>query len=119
MLPGLGGLQQELAVWAPDFVGSILFLASGYLAFGETCHTYWAWKPRSLSWWITFTNLLGCVAFMMSAFFAFVPKEAFHFNAALISVLFTLLGAVGFLAGSLLMLPEASDAASHGSSSAP
>ena len=28
------------------------------------------------------------------------------------------LGAVGFLAGSLLMLPEASDAASHGSSSA-
>ena len=118
LLPGLGWLQQDLAVWVPDFVGSILFLASGYLAFGETCHTYWAWKPRSLSWWITFTNLLGCVAFMMSAFFAFVPKEAFHFNAALISVLFTLLGAVGFLAGSLLMLPEASDAPSHGSPSA-
>ena len=46
MLPGLGWLQQDLAVWIPDFVGSILFLASGYLAFGETCHTYWAWKPR-------------------------------------------------------------------------
>jgi len=54
---------------------------------------------------------------MISAFFAFVPKEAFHFNAALISVFFTLLGAVGFLAGSLLMLPEAGDAASNGSSS--
>ena len=118
MLPGLGWLQQDLAVWVPDFVGSILFLASGYLAFGETCHTYWAWKPRSLSWWITFTNLLGCVGFMISAFFAFVPKEAFHFNAALISVFFTLLGAFGFLAGSLLMLPEASDAALHGSPSA-
>jgi hypothetical protein len=71
MLPGLGWLQQDLAVWIPDFVGSILFLASGYLAFGETCHTYWAWKPQSLSWWITFTNLFGCVAFMISAFFAF------------------------------------------------
>ena len=118
MLPGLGRLQQDLAIWVPDFEGSVLFLASGYLAFGETCHTYWAWKPHSLAWWITFTNLLGCVAFMISAFFAFVPKHAFPFNAALISVFFTLLGAFGFLAGSLLMLPEASDAASHGSSSA-
>jgi hypothetical protein len=50
---------------------------------------------------------------MISTFFAFVSKEAFHFDAALISVFFTLLGAFGFLAGSLLMLPEASDAASH------
>jgi hypothetical protein len=119
LLPGLGWLQQDLAVWIPDFVGSILFLASGYLAFGETCHTYWAWKPQSLSWWITFTNLLGCVAFMISAFFAFVPKEASPFNAALVSLFFTLLGAFGFLAGSLLMMAEASDAASHGSASAP
>ena len=119
LLPELGRLQQNLAVWAPDFVGSMLFLASGYLAFGETCHTYWAWKPQSLSWWITFTNLLGCIAFMISAFFAFVPKEAPPFNAALVSLFFTLLGAFGFLAGSLLMLAEASDAASHGSASAP
>lgn len=117
MIPGLGRLQQDLAVWMPDFLGSILFLVSGYLAFAETCHTHWAWKPRSLSWWITFTNLLGCLAFMISAFFAFVPKEAFAFNAGLISAFFTFLGAFGFLAGSLLMLPEASHAALHGSSS--
>ena len=115
MLPGLPWWQQDLAVWVPDFLGSILFLISGYLAFGETCHSYWQWKPESLSWWITFTNLLGCVAFMISAFFAFVPKKASPFDAAQISVLFTLLGAFGFLAGSLLMLPEASDAVSHGS----
>jgi len=117
MLPGLGWFQQDLAIWVPDFVGSVLFLVSGYLAFGETCHAYWAWKPQSLAWWITFTNLLGCVAFMISAFFAFVPKEPFGFNAALISVSFTLLGAFGFLVGSLLMLPEASDATWQGSTS--
>ena len=116
-LRGLSWWQQDLAVWVPDFVGSILFLVSGYLAFGETCHTYWAWKPQSLSWWITFTNLLGCVSFMISAFFAFVPREASPVNAAQISVYFTLLGAFGFLAGSLLVLPEASDADLHGSSS--
>ncbi len=106
MLPGLNWLQQDRAVWLPDFVGSILFLVSGYLAFIETCHAHWAWKPRSLSWWITFANLLGCVAFMISAVFAFVPPHSPEFNAASISVTFTLLGAIGFLLGSLLMLPE-------------
>lgn len=116
-LRGLSWWQQDLAVWVPDFVGSVLFLVSGYPAFGETCHTYWAWKPQSLSWWITFANLLGCVSFMISAFFAFVPREASPVNAAQISVYFTLLGAFGFLAGSLLVLPEASDTDLHGSSS--
>jgi hypothetical protein len=106
MLPGLDWLQQDRAVWLPDFVGSILFLVSGYLAFIETCHAHWAWNPRSLSWWITFANLLGCVAFMISAVFAFVPQHSPTFDAAALSVAFTLVGAIGFLVGSLLMLPE-------------
>ena len=32
MLPGLDWLQQDLEIWGPDMAGSILFLASGYLA---------------------------------------------------------------------------------------
>jgi hypothetical protein len=71
-----------LAVWATRLRGIHPLLASGYLAFGEICHTYWAWKPQSLPWWMTFTNLLGRVAF--------VPKEEFPFNAAQISVFFIL-----------------------------
>jgi hypothetical protein len=110
MQSGLSWWRQDVAIWLPDFLGSMLFLASGQLAFAETCHAYWAWQPRSLSWWITFTNLLGCVAFMISAFFAYVPRTPFPFEAGVISVVFTLLGALGFLAGSLLMLPEASAA---------
>lgn len=106
MLPGMDWLQQDLEIWAPDFLGSILFLASGYLAFIETCHAHWAWKPDSLSWWVTFINFLGCVAFMISAVFAFVPPSTPGFDAATISVLFTFIGGTCFLAGSLLMLPE-------------
>ncbi len=106
MLPGLTWLQQDLEIWVPNFAGSILFLASGYLAFIETCHAHWAWKPDSLSWWVTFVNFLGCIAFMISAVFAFVPPSAPKFDAATISVLFTFIGGVCFLAGSLLMLPE-------------
>jgi len=106
MIPGLTWFQQDLEIWIPNVIGSMLFLASGYLAFVETCHAHFAWKPASLSWWVTFANLLGCVAFMISAVFAFVPPEPFAFDGLTISVAFTLLGAVGFLVGSLLMLPE-------------
>jgi hypothetical protein len=106
MLPGLNWLQQDLIIWAPDFNGSILFLVSGYLAFIETCHAHWAWKPASISWWVTFVNLLGCVGFMISAAFAFVLPRSPSFDEVTVSVTFTLIGAVGFLIGSLLMLPE-------------
>lgn len=106
MIPGLDWLQQDLEIWIPNVAGSVLFLASGYLAFAETCHAHFAWKPASISWWVTFANLFGCVAFMISAVFAFVPPKPLAFDALTVSVTFTLLGAVGFLFGSLLMLPE-------------
>ncbi len=106
MLPGLDWLQQDLAIWAPDFAGSLLFLASGYLAFIETCHAHFAWRPHNISWWVTLANLLGCIAFMISAVFAFVPPQSPSFDTAAFATLFTLIGATGFLIGSLLMLPE-------------
>ncbi len=108
LVPGMNWLQQDLWVWGPDFAGSVLFLASGCLAFWETCHAFWRWEPTNLSWWVTFTNLLGCLAFMASAFFAFVPRHPFVFDAAAVAVVFTLIGAVGFFAGSVLLLPETS-----------
>lgn len=104
MQPDMGWFQLDLKVWAPDLAGSMLFLASGYLAFAETCHGYWAWNPKSISWWVTFINLMGCVAFMFSAELAFVPPHAA--GPALSSVTFTLIGAICFWVGSLLMLPE-------------
>jgi hypothetical protein len=107
MIPSLTWFQQDLVIWAPNIIGSILFLASGYLAFIETCHTHWAWKPRSISWWVVFTNLLGGMGFMASALFAIVLPGLPNIEAVTVAVLFTLLGAIGFLVGSLLMLPEA------------
>ena len=106
LLPELDWLQQDLAIWTPDFVGSVLFLASGYLAYIETCHAHWGWKPGSISWWVTSINLLGWVGFMVSGVFAFVRPQGLSVDAATVSSVFTLLGAVGFLVGSLLMLPE-------------
>jgi hypothetical protein len=106
LLPHLDWLQQDLLIWAPDIAGSILFLASGYLAFIEAGHAYWAWEPTSITWWVVSVNLLGCLAFMISAMFAFVPAGTPAFDNGAISVGFTLIGGVCFLLGSLLMLPE-------------
>jgi hypothetical protein len=107
MRPDLSSLQRNLEIWVPDLAGSILFLLSGYLAFAEVSHARWAWKPWSLSWWVTAINLVGCMAFMASAVFAYVPSSPAKLDGAVISVAFTLFGALGFLIGSLLMLPEA------------
>jgi hypothetical protein len=110
--PDLTWLQRDEAVWAPDFGGSVLFLLSGYLAFNEACAARWAWRPRELAWWITVVNLVGCVAFMISAVLSFVPRHALWVDAVTASVVCTLIGALGFLLGSLLMLPEAGTAVS-------
>lgn len=107
MHTGLNWQQQDTAIWLPDLLGSMLFLASGYLAFIETCHRHWAWMPHLLSWRITFVNLLGCIAFMISAVLAFVPANAADPTVLALSLCFTLLGAIGFFVGAALMLPEA------------
>jgi hypothetical protein len=111
--PSANWIAQNLSIWLPDMFGSIFFLASGYLAFVETCHSYWAWMPHLLSWRITFVNLLGCIFFMVSAVLSFIPLQPQNFDASTASLLFTLLGALAFFTGALLLLPEASsDAAS-------
>lgn len=106
MLKSLDWLQQDVVVWAPDFFGSILFLASGYLAFVEVCHAHWAFRPTSWAWWLNFINLLGCISFMISACFAFVPPGLPNQTVVMLATLFTLLGAVCFFIGALMTLQE-------------
>jgi len=106
MLPGLNWLQEDLVIWIPNSLGSVFFLISGYLAFIEVCHSYWSWKLKNISWWVVFINFLGCIAFIISALFAFFAPSSPSFAAVTISVTFTLMGAIAFLIGSLLMLPE-------------
>ncbi len=107
MLPRLSSLEEDLTVWTPNLVGSLLFISSAYLAFAETCRALWAFEPHSLSWWVTFVNLLGCVGFLASAWCAYPRSGAHDEPWATLSLGFTLQGALCFLVGSLLMLPEA------------
>lgn len=97
---------QDLFIWTPDMIGSALFLISGYLAFIETSHRYWSWKPKDLAWQIVFVNLLGCIAFMIAAILAFVPAGPEPSWIPAVSNINLLLGALGFFVGALLTMRE-------------
>jgi hypothetical protein len=93
-------------VWRPDAIGSVCFLVASLLAWYEVCHGWAAWRPKEWSWWITLANLAGSVAFGVSAIAAYVnPLTGQVHNVGRANTQ-TLIGAVCFLIGALLLLPE-------------
>jgi hypothetical protein len=97
-------------VWRPDALGSISFLVASALAWFEVCHGWVAWRPRAWSWWITLLNLIGSVAFGVSALAAFVNPVTGQLRNEDLASLGTFVGAVCFLVGALLLLPERTEA---------
>ena len=93
-------------VWRPDAIGSICFLVASALAWFEVCHGWIACRPRSWSWWITLVNLLGSIAFGVSAVASYVIPATGALRDAAQANLGTLVGAMLFLVGALLLLPE-------------
>ena len=96
-------------VWRPDAVGSVCFLVSSALAWFEVCHGWAAWRPRSWSWWITLVNLIGSVAFGVSAVAGYINPVTGQLRNAERSNLGTFVGALCFFVGALLLLPERSE----------
>jgi hypothetical protein len=93
-------------VWRPDAVGSICFLVASALAWFEVCHGWAGWRPRLWSWWITLANLIGSVAFGVSAVAGYINPATGQLHNAERSNLGTFVGAQCFFAGALLLLPE-------------
>jgi len=105
------------AIWRPDALGSICFLVSSYLSFAEVCHGSWRWLPGDLSWWITVGNLVGSVAFGVSAVASkFVSAD--ELRSAGWTTLGTFVGGLCFLGASILLLPERTLEADAGESKA-
>ena len=59
-------------VWAPDIYGSICFLVASTLVWIEVGHGLFSFNWKNLSWQIAILNLIGSVAFGISAIYAFV-----------------------------------------------
>jgi hypothetical protein len=102
----LSASQANHLVWTPDALGSICFLAASGLAWAEVGHGWRSWRPHSLSWLITALNLGGSIAFGASAVASHVvPASEQPRNVTLMN-LGTFVGALCFLIGAVLLLPE-------------
>jgi hypothetical protein len=111
MVTNLSAQTAHRHVWRPDAIGSVCFLVSSVLAWYEVCHGWAAWRPRSWSWWITLANLAGSVAFGISAVAGYINPVTGQVHDATRADTQTLIGAVCFLIGAVLLLPERTEEA--------
>jgi hypothetical protein len=102
----LGAATADQRVWRPDAFGSIAFLVASGLTCVAVRRQLVEGQPMPREWWIGVVNLLGSVAFGVSAVAAFiVPASGDAWNAEL-SNLGTLVGALCFLIGAVMLLPS-------------
>lgn len=105
LITGLGRVDEDILVWAPNMIGSVLFLVASHAAIIEVSHRLWSWQFHNISWWITALNMLGSIFFMASAFGSWV--EPGHVLASpLLANFGTFAGAVCFFLGGYLLIPE-------------
>jgi hypothetical protein len=89
--------------WAPGAVAwwiGVLFMV------GSAC---FAWRPHVRSWWIAALNMGGSMAFGVSAAAAHIVPDSGQPRHAELVNLGTFVGALGFLIGAFLLLPERTD----------
>ncbi|MFN8112212.1 MAG: YrhK family protein [Solirubrobacterales bacterium] len=95
-------------VWQPDVYGSICFLVSSWIAYGAANGGYGRRVRRDTPATIALVNLIGSIAFGVSAVAAYVVPSTGDVLALGASNFTTSLGAVCFLAGAILLLPAVS-----------
>jgi hypothetical protein len=92
-------------VWVPDVTGSLFFLISGALAMMAVTAVAGLLEFRSRDWIAGAVNLIGCVAFGVSAVAAFVRSTGVTADEMLAN-LGTFVGAICFLVAALIELPR-------------
>jgi hypothetical protein len=102
----LDATEAERRVWTPDVRGSIAFLIASALAFADVDRPWLTWRPRDLGWSVATLNLVGSVAFGVSALAAWVNPTTGDVLAARLDSLGTLVGAICFFVGALLLIPD-------------
>ncbi|HWX97481.1 MAG TPA: hypothetical protein VNZ01_11620 [Solirubrobacteraceae bacterium] len=107
MKHGLSTSQSNRRVWAPDAFGSVCFLVSSTLAYGEVCHRWFCLHWRSLPWRIAVLNLLGSIAFGAAAVASLLEPSSGEPLSARIANAGTALGGVCFLIAAVALMPEA------------
>lgn len=108
MQKALDTAATDRLVWQPDVYGSICFLVSSWIAYGAANGGYGRRIKRDTPATIAMVNLIGSIAFGVSAVAAYVIPSTGDVLALGASNFTTSLGAVCFLAGAILLLPAVS-----------
>jgi hypothetical protein len=104
----LSATQSNLRVWTPDMIGSACFLVASALAYANGARAWLSFQPQERGWWIDALNLLGSVAFGVAAIASLIEPSTNEPVSAAIANGGTAAGALCFLIGALLLLPDAS-----------
>lgn len=96
---------EDIIVWIPNFLGSILFLLASFFAWLEIYQDDEVKIFRTTSWWIVWANNFGSLFFQISAIASFILLNSHAINAT-ISLQYTLLGGVCFFIGAYLLIIE-------------
>jgi hypothetical protein len=99
--------RADLVVWSPDALGSICFLVASQLAYAEAGHRWISWHPHDPGWRIAALNLLGSIFFGISAIAGWVVPSTDDVLDAALDTSGTFWGAICFLIGAALLVPEA------------
>ncbi len=102
----LSATQENRRVWTPDMLGSIAFLVASALVFADVRRPWLSWRPRDLGWAIAMLNMVGSIAFGVSAVASRIVTSTETMRDAQRANLGTFLGAVCFLVGALLLIPD-------------
>ncbi|MDZ4827726.1 MAG: YrhK family protein [Actinomycetota bacterium] len=101
----LDAQEADRLVWAPDALGSVCFLISSYVAFMTMRHRVIP-GGRDTDWWMATLNLVGSVAFGISAIASLVlPTTDEAVNIRTVNVQ-TFIGAVCFLVAAYMLIPQ-------------
>jgi H+/Cl- antiporter ClcA len=103
----LSATLTEQRVWRPDALGSVAFLVASGVALRDAGRGAIAKRPKPPAWKSGVLNMVGSVAFGISAAAAFVIPSTGNIWNAQLSNLGTLAGALCFLAGAILLLSPA------------
>ena len=97
--------EEDRRVWRPDLFGSTLFLVASAVAILAVSHGPGDDPrfrlPRRIGW----LNMLGSILFMASALASYVLPRSDDVLSTRVAVAGTLLGALCFLIGAMLMFP--------------
>lgn len=105
LVHGLTVEQDEAWQWRPDLFGSTAFLVASGLAVVATTETDKLWDPHARNWRSTWLNMIGSVAFGVSAVGSFILPGTDMPADPVAADLGTFVGALCFLAAALLMRP--------------